>query len=61
MSLQAYYRKHEQEKNHARQQRILKIEHSTYTPLVLSATDGIGRGKETATLFEHLASKFAQN
>ena len=39
----ACYRKHEKEKKRAYAQRILEVEHSSFTPLVFSATGGIGR------------------
>jgi len=39
----ACYRKHEREKKRAYAQRILEAEHSSFTPLVFSATGGMGR------------------
>ena len=42
------YRKHELEKKRAYQQRIQEVEHSSFTPLVLSATGGMGN---EATIF----------
>ena len=44
----AVYRKHELEKKRAYQQRIQEVEHSSFTPLVLSATGGMGN---EATIF----------
>ena len=44
----AVYRKHELEKKRAYQQRIQEVEHSSFTPLVLSATGGMGNA---ATIF----------
>ena len=38
----AVYRKHELEKKQAYQQRIQEVEHSSFTPRVLSATGGMG-------------------
>ena len=58
MSLQACYRKHEQEKKRTYEQRICEIERSTFTPLVLSTTAGMG--KETTVFFKHLPSMLAQ-
>ena len=40
----ACYRKHERKKKRAYAQRILEVEHSSFTPLVFSATGGMGRG-----------------
>ena len=37
------YRKHERENKRAYTQRILEVEHSSFTPFVFSATGGIGR------------------
>ena len=37
------YRKHEREKKRAYDQRIREVEHSSFTPLVFSATGGMGR------------------
>ena len=41
------YRKHENEKKRAYEQRLLEIEHSTFTPLVFSATGGMARQSTT--------------
>ena len=41
MSLAACYRKHEAIKKRAYEQRIREVEHSSFTPLVLSATGGL--------------------
>jgi len=38
----ACYRKHEKVKKRAYEQRILEIEHSSFTPLVMSSTGGLG-------------------
>ena len=55
--LSAVYRKHEVEKKRVYQQRILEVEHSSFTPLVLSATGGMGN--EATTFYKHLASLLA--
>ena len=47
-ALAAVYRKHELEKKQAHQQRIQEVEHSSFTPLVLSTTGGMGN---EATIF----------
>ncbi|MDD9818414.1 MAG: hypothetical protein OXU61_09830, partial [Gammaproteobacteria bacterium] len=52
------YRKHEQEKNRAYEQRICEVEHSSFTPLVFSATGGMGR--EATCFYKRLASMLAQ-
>ena len=54
----ACYRKHEREKKRAYTQRILKVEHSSFTPLVFSATGGMGR--EATCFYKRLASMLAQ-
>ena len=51
---QSAYRKHEQIKKHAYQQRIREIEHATFSPLVLSTTGGLAR--EATTFYKRLAS-----
>ena len=52
------YRKHEREKKRAYAQRILEVEHSSFTPLVFSATGGMGR--EATCFYKRLASMLAQ-
>ena len=54
----AVYRKHELEKKRAYQQRIQEVEHSSFTPLVLSATGGMGN--EATIFYKRLASLLAQ-
>lgn len=54
MSPTACYRKHEREKKRTYEQRIQEVEHSTFTPLVLSTTGGLG--KEAASFYKRLAS-----
>ncbi len=53
-SLKASYIKHEREKKRSYEQRIREIEHSSFTPLVLSATGGLGR--EATIFYKRLAS-----
>ncbi len=53
-SLPAVFRKHEKEKKRAYQQRIQDVEHSSFTPLVLSVTGGMG--VEATTFYKRLAS-----
>ena len=45
------YRKHEQVKKRAYEQRVREIEHASFTPLVLSATGGLA-----STFYKRLAS-----
>ena len=54
---QSAYRKHEQIKKRAYEQRIREIEHATFSPLVLSATGGLAR--EATTFYKQLASMLA--
>ena len=54
----ACYRKHEKEKKRAYEQRIREVEHSSFTPLVLSATGGMGR--EATSFYKRLSSMLAQ-
>ncbi len=53
-SLPAVFRKHEKEKKRAYQQRIQDVEHSSFTPLVLSVTGGMS--VEATTFYKRLAS-----
>ena len=53
-SLQATYKKHEQLKRRHYDQCVREIEHSTFTPLVLSTTGGMG--KAATTFYKRLAS-----
>ena len=52
-NLQSVYRKHEQIKKRAYEQRIREVEHATFSPLVLSAT------READTFYKRLASMLA--
>ena len=40
--IRACYRKHENQKRRAYNQRVVVVEHGSFTPLVLSATGGMG-------------------
>ena len=51
------YRKHEAEKKWAYKQRILKVEQSTFTPLIFSMTGGMS--KQSTTFYKRLASLLA--
>ncbi len=51
------YKKHENEKKHAYDQRIREVEHSTFTPLVLSATGGLAR--QATTFYKRLSTLLA--
>ena len=53
-SIPQSYRKHEQVKKRAYDQRIREIEHATFTPLVLSATGGLA--KQAEVFYKRLAS-----
>jgi hypothetical protein len=56
--LQSVFRKHEMEKKRHYEQRVLEIEHSSFTPLVMSATGGMG---PLATIFyKRLAAMLAE-
>ena len=51
------YRKHEAEKKRAYEQRIIGVEHSTFTPLVFSATGEMAR--QSTTFYKWLAALLA--
>ena len=53
-SLHACYRKQESLKKRAYEQRVREVEHSSFTPLVLSATGGMAN--EATTFYKRLAS-----
>ena len=57
-SLQSTYRRHKQEKKQQYEQRIREVEHSTFTPLVLSTTGGMGRA--ATTFFKRLAAMLSE-
>ena len=56
-SLSACYKRHERCKKRAYEQRIREIEHSSFTPLVMSATGGLAG--EANTFYKRLASLLA--
>ena len=58
MPLPACYRKHEREKKRAYEQRVREVEHSSFTPLVIAATGGLGN--EATTFYKRLASMLSQ-
>ena len=49
--------KHEREKKRAYNNRIMNVEHGTFTPLVFSLTGG--EGPETSTFHKYIARKIA--
>ena len=49
MTTAAAYRKHESAKKKEYAQRVREVEHGVFTPLVLSATGGMGREAATFT------------
>ena len=53
-SLRACYKKHENQKKRAYEQRIRKIEHGSFTPLVMSLTGGLGNA--ATVCFKRLGS-----
>ena len=56
-TIEKTYRKHEMEKKRAYAQRVREIEHSSFTPLVLSASGGFAR--EATHFYKRLASRLA--
>ena len=50
------YRRHENEKRRAYQQRILEVEHGSFTPLVFSATGGMGPAATVTYVQENCVS-----
>ena len=56
--LQACYRKHENTKKRAYDQRIREVEHGTFSALVFSSTGGMGR--QAITTYKRLASLIAE-
>ena len=57
-TLQACYRKHENTKKRAYDQRIREVEHGTFSALVFSSTGGMGR--QAITTYKRLASLIAE-
>ena len=58
VSLNSVYRRHEQEKKRQYEQRVREVQHSTFTPLVMSTTGGMG--KAAATFYKRLASMLSE-
>ena len=56
--LSSTYRRHELEKRRSYEQRIHEVEHSTFTPLVLSSTGGMG--KAATTFYKRLLSMLSE-
>ena len=56
--LSACYRMHENIKKRAYEQRILEVEHASFTPLVFSASGGLA--KEATYFYKRLASRLAE-
>ena len=54
----ACYRKHEKEKRRKYEERIREVEHGTFTPLVFSATGGMGTTAEI--FYKRLASLISE-
>ena len=52
------YKRHENEKKRAYDQRVREVEHATFTPLVFSATGGLGI--QANTFYKRLASLLAE-
>ena len=57
-SSDACYRRHEREKRRAYEQRILEVEHGTFTPLVLSTSGGWG--PSATMVFKRLAGLISE-
>ena len=55
--ISACFKKHEREKKRA-YERVREVEHSSFTPLVMAATGGLGN--EATTFYKHLASMLSQ-
>ena len=52
--LATVYRRHKQEKRQHYEERVCEVEHATFTLLVLSVTEGMGRA--ATTFYSRLAS-----
>ena len=57
MPLEKLYEKHEKEKKRQYNDRIMNVEHGTFTPLI--SVNG-GAGPEARTFHKHLADKIAE-
>eukprot|EP00731_Ephydatia_muelleri_P036835 Em0335g1a len=51
----ACYRTHEASKKRAYERRILEVEHASFTPLIFSATGGLGR--EATVVYKRIAAQ----
>ena len=58
LNIKKCYKKHEKEKKRIYEERIKNIEHSSFTPLILSATGGMA--KQSTTFYKRLASLLAE-
>ena len=58
LTTEAMYRKHELEKKRQYEERIREIEHSSFTPLVMSTTGGLGN--IATTFYRRLAAMIAE-
>ena len=57
-TVQSTYSRHEQEQKRQYDQKIRDVEHSTFTPLVLSTTGGMGRA--ATTFYKRLAAMLSE-
>ena len=53
----ACYRTHEASKKRAYERRILEVEHASFTPLIFSATGGLGR--EATVVYKRIAAQLS--
>ena len=58
MDISKCYHKHENEKKRVYEQRIRETEHSSFTPLMFSATGGMGR--QATVFYQRLAAMLAE-
>ena len=57
-TVEKIFKKHEKEKKSVYNNRIMNVEHETFTPLILSLTEG--EGPETSTFHKHIAQKYCE-
>ena len=57
LQMNACYRRHENEKRRAYEQRVREIEHSSFTPLIFSTSGGMGPA--ATVTYKRLASLIA--
>jgi len=57
-SLDKAYRISESEKKRTHNERIIKVEHGTFTPLVFSATGGVGREAAKIYIYKYVIELF---